>query len=259
MNFIKRIINMANMANTRLNRARAKYPASEYVNEMQSRMIAMTRLYPDLLTTGIHGIQLTRSKSKWMAVPPGMAEAILLEVNGVGQMWQMEDRARDILNRLGKDASDANMRAIIEGKFNFDMKENNIWDLAYEMRTTNQTLYDIFGELHGNGKESWKYSDAELEEIFRRELLFGEGEIKTGQQLPSSYGLNQRKEEKNKAARAIGKEASRSNPDPEFLANQLYNYAAAQFGTTTNGKFTPADPTELTSEQMRSIIETFFK
>ncbi len=257
MDAIKRLTNMANMANTRLNRARAKYPASDYVNEMENRLINMTRLYPDLVVKGIHGIQLTRSKSKWKNVPPAMAEAILEEINGVGQMWVMEDKAREVLNMLGADASEENMRAIIEGAYNNNVSESAIWDLAYELRTQNQELYELFDKLHGNGVESWDNSYEVYTDMLRKILM--NGDSGGGAQFPSSYGLNPRKEAKNKAARLIGKEASRSNPDPEFLASQLYNYAAAQYGTTKDGIYTPADPTTLTRQQMNSILKSFFK
>lgn len=254
MDVINKLVNMANMADTRLNRARQKYPASEYVNEMERRIVMMTTQYPGLIVHGIHGIQLTRSKSAWRQVPEAMAMVILQEVNAVGQMWQMEDRAREILDKLGVDKSPSNMVALIEGKFNQVVNHSDIWELAYEMRTKNQTLADLFGRLRGNAKRDWEMTPEEVEEILRRELLFGDFSGAATVQT----GFNQRKSDRENAARALGRALS-SNSDPDYLAQKFVDFASAEYGKTVNGVYQPADASKLTSDQMRAIITKFVK
>lgn len=256
MEAIKEIVNMANMINTRLNRARAKYPASVYTNEIANRIIKNTSGLSGLLVTGIHGIQLTRSKKAWSKIPEGQALALLMDIADVGQMWVMEDNARDTLNKLGVDDTPENLKAIIEGNFNAVVRRSNVWDLAYDMRTKNQDLYDLFEKLRGNRVEDW---DRTAEEIMRETILpalnFGDNtRLVKNPNAPLTYGINERDEMKRSAARAFGREKFHGNNDPATLRSYAEQWGMAHFGRTQNGVFTPAT---LTQEQIDYAMHRF--
>lgn len=253
----KQLAAAANRINSRLRRARLKYPNSSYVNEMERRIVLMTT-GTGLLNVTDAGVNLTRSKSKWAATPPMLAEAIVEEVLAVGNLVDVMDRAKEALDAMGVEHSEANMRAMIEGGFNDAVNANKIWEIAYDMRTQNQRLYDLFGEMHGKAMRDWdndfdKYTD------LLREAMLAPPEEQSKQ--PTTYGLNQRKEERTNAARAIGRALGdpRTRDDPEALAQLFAQFGQADYGTTINGVYTPADYSSLTPDQIRGILKKFLK
>lgn len=271
----KQLAASANRINSRLRRARMRFPNSSYVNEMERRIAMMTTGY-DLVYIADNGsINLTRSKQKWAAVPPALAEAITDEILAVGNLFEVTDQAKKLLQEMpgtpikdkyGKtvdympvEPSEENIRALLEGTYNEEVTENKIWSLAYEMRTQNHALYDMFGEMHGKKMDNWKHTFEEYSDMLRESML--NPEAASEEQLPNSYGLNQRTEERSNAARAIGRALAdpATRNDPEALARLFAKYGQADYGTTENGVYTPADYSKLTPDQIRGMLRKFLK
>lgn len=270
----KQLSAAANRINSRLRRAKMRFPNSAYVNEMERRIAMMTTGY-DLINITDTGFNLTRSKQKWAAVPPALAEAITDEILAVGNLFVVTDHAKKLLQEMpGKpiknkygvtvdympvEPSEENIRALLEGTFNEEVTENKIWSLAYEMRTQNHALYDMFGEMHGKKMENWKHTFDEYSDMLREAML--NPDAAADETLPSSYGLNQRTEERSNAARAIGRALAdpATRNDPDALARLFAKYGQADYGTTENGVYTPADYNKLSPDQIRGILRKFLK
>lgn len=253
----KQLATAANRINSRLYRARKQFPQSAYVNEMERRIVLMTT-GTSLMTVGSQGVQLTRSKSKWAATPPMLAEAIIEEILAVGNLMEVVDRAKQALDAMGVEHSDSNLKAMIEGELNDQVDENKIWEIAYDMRTQNQALYDLFGEMRGKAMRDWNYDFSDYTDKLREAMLTEPVEDKV---LPSSYGINQRKDDRSNAARAIGRALGnpQTRDDPETLARLFQQFGQADYGITIKGTFYPADYSKLTPDQVRAILQKFLK
>ena len=75
----------ANTINSRLRRARERFPNSEYTNELERRVVMLTT-NTDLINITSEGVTLTRSKQRWAEAPAGFAEAILNDMLDLGNM-----------------------------------------------------------------------------------------------------------------------------------------------------------------------------
>lgn len=246
----------AQTINRRLKQARIKFPNSSFTNEIERRIISMTAGL-DLVIVRNGEIQLSRSAKKWAAVPEYRAQAIIDEIKALGTVKDLQDRAGMLLEYMGEDNTYKNQKALLEGQFNDEVKKNDVWEMAYDMRSQNQRLYDLFHEMRGVAERDWEHDRDEYTDILRDEILYGEMD---DIQRPG-YGLNVRKENLKNAARAIGRFVSQpgAKDDPEGLARLIQNFAQAEYGTTKNDVFYPADYSELTSDQVRSILRKFLK
>lgn len=246
----------ANRINSRLDKARNLFPNSNYVNEMERRIVLMTT-GTGVMNIGPSGVRLSRAKSKWANVPPALAEAIVEEILDVGLLSEVVDRAKQALDAMNVEQNNDNLKAMIEGDFNDSVNENKIWEIAYDMRTQNQALYDLFGEMRGKAMRDWDYDFSDYTQKLREAMLTEP----TQDQLPSSYGINQRKTDRSNAARAIGR--ALGNPvtrdDPDTLARLFQQFGQADYGITKDGVFYPADYSQLTPEQIRGILRKFLK
>lgn len=257
----KQAVRLANTINSRLRRALEKIPNSSYTNELQARIILMGGNF-GLLNMTDKGPMLTRSKSKWAEVPEGLAEGILLEIESLGTMSQYTSPFEQYMIENNIPVTKENLSAFIEGKFNNDVGKSEIWDMAYKMRTQNQDLYDYFQKMFGNKlPDDWKSphgsGDRATEEL--RRII--NGMAYDDRMRPSSYGINQRKEELHQSARALGR--ALAQPDardrPDELARLFEQFGQAQYGQTINGKYIPADYTKLSSDEIRSLLRKFLK
>ncbi len=246
----------ANRINSRLDKARLQFPNSNYINEMERRIVLMTT-GTGVMNIGPSGVRLSRAKSKWANVPPALAEAIVEEILEVGLLSEVVDRAKQALDAMNVEQNNDNLKAMIEGDFNDSVNENKIWEIAYDMRTQNQALYDLFGEMRGKAMRDWDYDFSDYTQKLREAMLTEP----TQDQLPSSYGINQRKTDRSNAARAIGR--ALGNPatrdDPDTLARLFQQFGQADYGITRDGVFYPADYSQLTPEQIRGILRKFLK
>lgn len=246
----------ANRINSRLDKARKHFPNSNYVNEMERRIVLMTT-GTGVLNIGPSGVRLSRAKSKWEQVPTALAEAIVEEILDVGLLSDVVNRAKQALDAMDVEQNNDNLKAMIEGDFNDAVNENKIWEIAYDMRTQNQALYDMFGEMRGKSMRDWDYDFSDYTDKLREAMLTEP----TQDQLPSSYGINQRKTDRSNAARAIGR--ALGNPatrdDPDTLARLFQQFGQADYGITKDGVFYPADYSQLTPDQIRGILRKFLK
>lgn len=246
----------ANRINSRLDKARKQFPNSNYVNEMERRIVLMTT-GTGVLNIGPAGVRLSRAKSKWAQVPTALAEAIVEEILDVGLLSDVVNRAKQALEAMDVEQNNDNLKAMIEGDFNDAVNENKIWEIAYDMRTQNQALYDLFGEMRGKAMRDWDYDFSDYTDKLREAMLTEP----TQDPLPSSYGINQRKTDRSNAARAIGR--ALGNPatrdDPDTLARLFQQFGQADYGITRDGVFYPADYSQLTPDQIRGILRKFLK
>ena len=246
----------ANRINERLRTARKKYPGTDYTNELERRIITLAKVHGLVIITP-NGPQLTRSKSKWAAVPPGLAEGILNNILDLGTVQMLEYRTDQVLEGMNIPVNDANRRSLLEGVFNADVSDSSIWDIAYKMRSKNQQLYDMFERMRGKSMRDWDMTFDEYTEELRRQLLYGEMD---DLQRPD-YGPNYRKDALNYHGKEIAKLVSQGyqNVDPDALAQEFAMFGQAEFGKMENGQWFPADYSALTDDQRRFILRKFLK
>ena len=263
----KEMARAANTINSRLRRARERFPNSEYTNELERRVVMLTT-NTDLINITSDGVTLTRSKQRWAQAPEGFAEAILNDMLDLGNMSTYLTAKVDYIMDNSLDShgkpipiTDENRRAFMEGVYNETVDKSKIWEIAYEMRTQNQELYDIFQELYGKKlPDNWDTGVGdEYTERIRKAMVYG---TLDGEDRQKTYGLNQRKSEKDNAARAIGRYLGQPDPqsDPDTLARLFEQYGSAVYGTTGPGdNYMPADYTKLTPDQVRALLRKFLK